>query len=126
MNISSNIQSGQAASPGILFTADGEGRFLMTQAMLGQLPFAGISGNQLMRLHDLLCMEAGPVISSLLRETLTGSEEGLTRRVVVRDREGRLLNMGLSRMAGCRRSNSVSGRRLPAGDRSGRRRDSHR
>lgn len=100
MNISSNIQSGQAASPGILFTADGEGRFLMTQAMLGQLPFAGISGNQLMRLHDLLCMEAGPVISSLLRETLTGSEEGLTRRVVVRDREGRLLNMGLSRMAG--------------------------
>ena len=100
MNVSNNIHPAQVNQSGILFTVDRDGRFLMTDAMLEQLPFAGVSGNQLMRLHDLLGMEAGPVIASLLRDTLTGSEEGVARRIVMRDREGRMLNIGLCCMMG--------------------------
>jgi EAL domain-containing protein (putative c-di-GMP-specific phosphodiesterase class I)/GGDEF domain-containing protein len=100
MNVSNSIRSEQTGPSGILFTVDRDGRFLMTQAMLDQLPFAGVSGNQLMLLQDLLGMEAGPAVSTLLRDTLTVCEEGLTRRIVVRDREGRLLSLSLCRMAG--------------------------
>tara|TARA_R110000824_G_scaffold95216_3_gene229098 strand:- start:5474 stop:7108 length:1635 start_codon:yes stop_codon:yes gene_type:complete len=100
VNASNHIHPEQAGHSGILFTVNRDGCFLMTDAMLEQLPFAGVSGNQLMRLHDLLGVETEPVISSLLEDTLTGCEEGVTRRIVIRDREGRLLTIGLCRMMG--------------------------
>jgi len=100
VNVSNSIHPEQVNQSGILFTIDRDGRFLMTDAMLEQLPFAGVSGNQLMRLHELLGMEAGPIVSSLLRDTLIGCEVGVTRRTVMRDREGRLLNIGLCCMMG--------------------------
>lgn len=100
MNISSNVLPDQVGSSGLLFSIDGDGRFLMTDAMAGCLPFAGVSGNQLMRLHDLLSGEGGRILDTLLNETTRGLEDGLTRRVTVHDREGRLLSIAVSRLPG--------------------------
>ena len=77
MNASNHIHPEQAGHSGILFTVNRDGCFLMTDAMLEQLPFAGVSGNQLMRLHDLLGVETEPVISSLLDDGDRPGPDGL-------------------------------------------------
>lgn len=100
MNISSNVLPDQLGSSGLVFSIDGDGRFLMTDGMAGCLPFAGVFGNQLMRLHDLLSGEGGRILDTLLNETTRGLEDGLTRRVTVHDREGRLLSVAVSRLPG--------------------------
>lgn len=100
MNICSNFASTQKETAGLLFTIDADGRFLMTDAMVDQLPFAGVSGNQLLRLHDLLGVESGDVLDALLAGLVQGVEEGLMRRVNVHDREGRPISLAIARLPG--------------------------
>jgi EAL domain-containing protein (putative c-di-GMP-specific phosphodiesterase class I)/GGDEF domain-containing protein len=85
---------------GLSFTIDGNGRFLMTQGMVAQFPFAGVSGDQFIHVSDLLAEESGAVFAALLADTQTCLETGLTRRMVMRDLEGRMLQVGLTRLPG--------------------------
>jgi EAL domain-containing protein (putative c-di-GMP-specific phosphodiesterase class I) len=85
---------------GIVFTVDGEGRFLMTQAMADQIAIPGISGNRVMHLQDLLGDDEAAAVARQISDALRSHEDGLTTRLTVRDRNGRFLSLGLSRLPG--------------------------
>ena len=100
MNVSSTRLPEQCGDGGLLFSIDGEGRFLLTPAMLAQFPFAGVAGNQVIRLNDLFTQDSGEKLDTLLADVRTNQEDGLAQRIVVRDREGRTLTVSLARLAG--------------------------
>ncbi len=105
MSVNFNSDSRSAAhqvsgGDGIVFTVDGEGRFLMTQAMAEHISIPGISGNQLMFLQDLLSGGDADAVAGHLSDVVKSHEDGLTRRLTVRDRQGRHLSLGLSCIPG--------------------------